>query len=229
MRAWEAGQGRSLTDRALLLLAHACPESSWDALAGLPIGERDGCLLTLREWTFGPALSSLVTCPACGDRLELNFTVADVRAAAADASLSIEAHGYEVDFRLPNSTDLIDVEGAADSRRQLLQRCVQGARRRGEKYAFSRLPVRVLDVVVERMSEADPQAHVQTTLICRSCAHRWQAVFDIVSFFWEELGRWARRMLLDVHLLASAYGWRESDVLALPSWRRQYYLQLVSR
>jgi hypothetical protein len=229
MRAWETGQGRSLTDRALLLLAYACPESSWEALAALPIGERDSRLLTLREWTFGAALSSLVSCPACGDRLELNFTVADVRAAAAAASLSVEAHGYEVDFRLPTSADLIDVEGAADARRQLLERCVQAARCRGRKRAFSRLPARVLDVVVERMSEADPQANVQTALSCRHCAHRWQAIFDIVSFFWDELGSWVRRMLLDVHVLASAYGWREPDVLALSPWRRQYYLQLVGR
>ena len=69
MRAWEAGQGRSLAHRALLLLAYASPEASWEALAALPIGERDVRLLTLRESTFGRELSSLATCPACRERL----------------------------------------------------------------------------------------------------------------------------------------------------------------
>jgi hypothetical protein len=31
----------------------------------------------------------------------------------------------------------------------------------------------------------------------------------------------------EVHLLASAYGWRESDILAMTPWRRQLYLELV--
>ncbi|HSB10234.1 MAG TPA: phage baseplate protein, partial [Blastocatellia bacterium] len=31
-----------------------------------------------------------------------------------------------------------------------------------------------------------------------------------------------------VHTLASAYGWRESDILNLSPWRRQLYLTLVN-
>lgn len=227
---WEAGQGRSLADRALLLLASACPESSWDTLAALPIGRRDATLLTLREWTFGSAVSSLVHCPACGDRLEVSFGIDDLRAPArSEPMLSLRAHGYEIDVRLPTSVDLIDVEGMPDARRQLLRRCVRGARRRGRRRPFSQLPARVLDAVDRGLSEADSQASVRAELSCPTCAHRWQALFDIVSFFWEELGHWVRRTLRDVHVLASAYGWSEADVLALSPWRRQYYLQLVQR
>ncbi|MEA3276253.1 MAG: phage baseplate protein [Pseudomonadota bacterium] len=231
MRAWEAGQGRSLAHRALLLLAYASPDASWEALAALPVGERDVRLLTLREWAFGQELSSLATCPACRERLELNFTVADVRIApaAADDLLSVKVEGHEVEFRLPNSADLESLDGVQDGRRHLLRRCIESARCRGKKRAFSRLPVRVLDTVVQRMSEADPQADAQATLTCPSCAHEWQAVFDIVSFFWEELESWVHRTLRDVHVLASAYSWREADILALSPWRRQYYLQLVQQ
>lgn len=230
MGAWEAGRGHMLAHRALLLLAYACPESSWETLAALPIGERNVRLLTLRELTFGSLLSSLVACPACGERLELNFTVADVRTpTATDGLLSVQADGYEVDFRLPNSADLMSLESASEGRLPLLHACVQRARQRGKQRAFSRLPPHVLDAVVQRMSEADPQAHTQTSLTCAGCGHSWHAVFDIVSFFWEELENWVHRTLRDVHVLASAYGWREADILALSPWRRQYYLQLVHR
>ena len=229
LRAWEAGQGRSLTHRALLLLAAAHPDTSWEALEALPIGERDDRMITLRKWTFGSDFSSLAACPVCGERLELHFTAADVRVPETppEGSLSVQAQGYVVDFRLPNSTDLMRVDGVPDARRQLLRRCVQGARRGTKRRAFSALPPGVLDAVVERMSDADPQANVYTEVSCPHCSHTWQAIFDIVSFFWEELDRWVRRTLLDVHMLASAYGWREADVLALSPWRRQYYLQLV--
>ena len=31
----------------------------------------------------------------------------------------------------------------------------------------------------------------------------------------------------EVHVLASSYGWRESDILNMSAWRRQYYLDLI--
>lgn len=229
MWAWEAGRERSFAHRALLLLACASPETSWDELSALPVGERDTRLMTLREWTFGRDLSSLATCPACQERLELRFTMADIRvtSAAAAEMLSVQTGGYKVDFRLPNSGDLEGLDEPQNGRLHLLQRCIEEARYRGKKRAFGRLPAHVLNAVVRRMADADPQADLQVTLTCASCSHSWQAVFDIVSFFWGELESWVHRTLRDVHVLASAYNWREVDILALSPWRRQYYMKLV--
>lgn len=231
MWAWEAGQERSLAHRALLLLACASPETSWDELAALPVGQRDIRLMTLREWTFGQDLSSLATCPACRERLELSFTAADIRvaSAAADERLSLQVGGYEVEFRLPNSADLEGLEEPQNARRHVLERCVEAARYRGKKRTFGRLPAHVLNAVVRRMGDADPQADLQVTLTCASCSHSWPAVFDIVSFFWDELESWVHRTLRDVHVLASSYHWHEADILALSPWRRQYYLRLVQQ
>jgi hypothetical protein len=62
---------------------------------------------------------------------------------------------------------------------------------------------------------------------CPACQHEWLAMFDILSFFWTEIEAWAYRTLRQVHTLASAYGWREADVLAISAWRRQRYLEMV--
>ena len=77
------------------------------------------------------------------------------------------------------------------------------------------------------MAEVDPQADVQMDLTCPACGHQWQALFDIESFFWREISAWANRILREVHALASAYGWRESDILSMSTWRRQTYLNLI--
>lgn len=234
LSVWEGGHEQALVDRALLLLACACPDESWDDLAALPIGRRDARLLTLREWSLGPQLCCLARCPACGESLELTFSMEDVRVDAtplAEAELYLEMEGYEVSFRLLDSTDLTALHGADDraaARHTLLERSVLTVRCNGEDHSGSRLPAPVLDAVVRRMAEADPQADVHTVLSCPACAHSWQATFDIVSFFWAEIENWAYRMLRDVHRLASAYGWREADVLALSPRRRQFYLEMVN-
>ena len=89
------------------------------------------------------------------------------------------------------------------------------------------LPAEVLAGVAERMEAVDPQANAELILACPSCDHEWQALFDIAPFLYAEIRAWAHRLLRDVHTLASAYGWREADILAMSRWRRDAYLAMV--
>lgn len=222
---WERGQGQRPVERALTLLAAASPGTSVEALAGLSAGRRDAGLLALREQTFGSQLVSLADCPGCAERLELTFDVAEIRTPAEPQPdrLSLSTASGEVRFRLPDSRDLLAVAGCRDvgnARDLLLERCLLDVSARD-------LPPQILEAVLAEMAAADPQADVQLDLTCPSCGHRWPAVFDIVTFLWSELHAWAHRTLQDVHRLASAYGWREPDILELSPWRRQVYLEMA--
>jgi hypothetical protein len=53
--------------------------------------------------------------------------------------------------------------------------------------------------------------------------------FDIISFFWKEIDHWVKHLLLDVHVLAKAYGWSENDILEISPWRRRIYLEMIGR
>jgi hypothetical protein len=64
-------------------------------------------------------------------------------------------------------------------------------------------------------------------LTCAACGHRWSALFDIVAFFWTELCVRAERLLVEVHTMARAYGWREADILAMSEARRHCYLEFL--
>ena len=86
----------------------------------------------------------------------------------------------------------------------------------------------MLDALTEAMAEADPQSHLELALSCPSCQLDWQSVFDIASYLWSEIETWALRILSEVHILASAYGWRETEILALSPLRRQLYLERVA-
>ncbi len=234
LQVWENGIAQDPVDRALSLLARACPETPRDALAKLSIGQRDYRLLTLREWTFGPRLESIVNCKQCGQRVELQFEVASVRADVEPAlteTVALASGGCELQVRPPNSEDIsaLAVEPAVEKRRQMLfRRCLLSATRDGEPTTADQLPPEAMDIVSERLAEADPQADVQLEIACPFCGKGWRAPFDILSFFWNEIEAWACRMLHEVHTLASAYGWSERDVMALSPVRRQLYLEMVS-
>jgi hypothetical protein len=247
LQIWEQGRAQLPAERGLTLLAAACPDMPVDVLAELTIGQRDARLLALRERTFGPQLASLVICPDCGERLELAVGVTDLLVGDGTArvvvsgsegredegaTLSLVTASYEVLFRLPNSRDLLAVARCQDpdaARQLLLERCLLRVRQNGDDAEPAQLPAEVAAATIECMAQADPQADVQLDLSCPACDHRWQTAFDIVSFFWTEIDTWAQRTLRQVHTLASAYGWREADILAMSPWRRQLYLEMVGR
>jgi len=232
LEAWDHGLSRPPSQRALVLLVASCPDRSPAELARLSIGRRDELLLALRELTFGPRFEGLATCPACGGRIETNFLAADIRAksGAVEEVTSFEFAEHQVRFRLPNSLDLATIEtgnAPANGRQQLLERCVISASRDGLTIAATDLPEPVIASLCARMVQADPQADVRLDLRCPQCAHRWLATFDLAAFFWGEIQTWALRQLREVHELASAYGWSETDILALSAPRRRAYLEIL--
>lgn len=225
--AWERGLAETPIRRALILLAAACPGDDPEDLARESVGRRDARLLTLREWNFGSRLVSLASCPVCAERLETVFDVSDIRVTSFEDAppepLSLEVSGTVLTFRLPNSLDLAALSSAGNvegARRRLLERCLLGAK-------AGDLPDGALEAVARSMGEADPQGDVELSLTCPACSHSWLAAFDIASFFWTEIDAWARVLLHEIHILASAYGWREADILALSPWRRRSYLELI--
>ena len=233
IEVWEAADDRHPVDRALSLLAAACPDRTRDQLAALSVGRRDASLLTLRERTFGPRLNGYVECPRCSERLEFEVAVADLRAGAPEVQESereLLAGDLTLHFRLPDSRDLVAALACPDAdaaHRTLVQRCVLRANRDGSSVDHSELPAEVVTELAGRMAEWDPQAEVLLDLRCLECGYGWRPLFDIAVFFWEELAARARRLLDEVHSLARTYGWTEADILSMSARRRQHYLELT--
>jgi len=200
-------------------------------IARLPIGRRDALLLTLREQLFGPRVQTQILCPKCNNDLDLAFDVDQIR-VPQDREPQEEflccVDDYQVTFRLPTSEDLLMVvhEREPDAAKQLLlKRCLLHVLDRGT--TATELPNSLVDRVIEQMALVDPQGDVQLAVTCAVCGYQWEALFDIASFVWREIGAWGKRLLREVHRLASAYGWAEDDILRMSAWRRQCYLDMV--
>jgi hypothetical protein len=238
LAAWERGLSQPTTQQALELLAAGWPDVAEEDLARLSIGQRDAYLFALRERCFGSRITAVVACPACAEQLELAFDLADIRIGPAigdpwpSGPLEVRVAGYRVSFRLPDSRDLLagtleqDQDG---TRERLLERCLLSAVYQGGPASTASLPSKVVERIEARMSEVDPQADVRLALACPACDHTWEAPFDIGAFLLREVDAWAREILSEVHVLASAYGWREADVLLLSPRRRRFYLEAVAR
>lgn len=247
LRAWEMGQRQHPLERPLTLLAlgTGLPRNR---LASLPIGQRDALLLFLREATLGPRMDCGAGCPECAQQVEMSFYAGDIRLydpvevqleadgdpeageISEQSRLTGELGSYQLSFRLPNTADLaalLDARDAQEALQTLISRCVIEVRREGALLDTKDLPVEVISWIGDRIAQADPQGDILLDLTCPNCDHRWQAVFDIGAYFWKEIATISKRLLYDVHALASAYGWRETDILNMSAIRREAYLEMV--
>ena len=231
LSAWEIGQYQTPAERALTLLSTFCPETPRDELERLSVGQRDGLLLTLRELLFGSQFTATTTCPHCRMLLDLGFSAREVRTGTPGVrseSFLVMVGEYQFNCRLPDSHDLLAVRHGKNTQEiaaVLFARCVRQTN--GDEVELPGLPDEVSDAVVAEIARRDPQGDIRFDLVCPDCSHKWEAIFDIVSFAWNEISTWAGRLLRQVHTLARAYGWREAEILALSPFRRQMYLEML--
>jgi hypothetical protein len=234
LEIWESGAGRSTSERALALLARICPEKPVEDLARFPIGERDRLLMEARQAVFGRLLDVYAECPNCGERLE--FALDPAAAGFESGGVTQQDREFtsgEVTFRfrLPDTTDLAaaaQCENVAEARHIILARCVLEARLGGLPLPREDWPETALAELADEVVQRDPLAEITLNLACPACMHGWEAAFDIVSFFWQEIDTVAKRLLREVAGLARAVGWREADILSMSGTRRRLYLEMVS-
>lgn len=230
---WESAFDRRPAERALALLALALPELGYEGVARCSIGIRDNYLLSLRERLFGGELAGIAHCPACQTLIETAWSLAELRAGLAGPAgapvLELVAQDHRISYRLPTSDDLLAIVDGTDpaaARSLLLARCILSASCAGQPAPSAGLPGAALEALEAAMAEADPMADIECALACPACDHRWSVQFDIARYLWSELHAWAQRLLVDVHQLARAYGWREADILALSPARRGLYVEM---
>lgn len=221
LAAWEAASGRTVVDRAVTLAAAASGRPA-EEIADLPLGDCDLLLLWLREQCFGPRLDGLAECPRCDAELDVAIDAEELRAdtvgrdsaGQADRGRTVEVAATSVRLRPLTSRDVRESGGDRD---RLLARIVPGGAAEPSR--------EVLAAAEASLDLMDPQAAMALDLDCPECGATWQAPVDITEFVWGEVDRFARRLLADVHTLASAYGWTEADVLTVSSARRRFYLE----
>jgi hypothetical protein len=201
-----------------------------DAVRSLTAGDREALLLQLRGGAFGDRLPCVIDCPACGERLDLELSVAGLLlppyAEPSDrytVALGENGSSREVRFRLPNG---YDQEAAGRERdpelgvRTLVERCVESAS--GEA-----LPAAALEGLSAEMERLDPQAEIVLRLSCPACAEEFSALLDAATMLFGELAT-RDRLYREVHALALGYHWSERDILDLDLDRRRRYLDLLA-
>jgi hypothetical protein len=209
-----------------------CVTSFEDQEVGVPlmrkllVGDRDFLMLQLRAATLGDRVQAVLPCPACTERMDIEFAVdevpVEVRPQSAPA-YSLALNGRTVRFRLPSGEDQEAVLGFdfAQAASELLRRCLLDD-------GGTALDDAERESIAAEMERLAPRVELELDLTCPECGHAFAAPFDTTAFFFEEMKGGHESLLREVHTLAFHYHWNERDILDLGRGRRRAYLELLS-
>ncbi|HUR35906.1 MAG TPA: hypothetical protein VM032_19015 [Vicinamibacterales bacterium] len=215
---WDTVRGEAMPVRAAALAALGSGVPCADVMQW-SVARRDRALFDLRARLFGDAVDATVGCPSCAEQLEMTLALSQLRPdddMPASMWREVLVDGVPVPCRMPTSDDLVAIAACGDvpaARALLLAACIGAADPQQRELAAALL--------------ASEPTDVQLAMRCPACGHEWQAPFDIALFVWNELDEWARSTLRDIHVIASAYGWSEDEILRLPARRRAAYIEMI--
>jgi hypothetical protein len=218
------------TDTAIRLLdALVCADTAGSAVqsvADLTASDRDRLLAAVYKAAFGDSIESTLTCRRCGNRFELQFSLAELLATIERNHDGLEADRYPDDtyrlpgtprFRLPTGHDerAVAILPFAEAERELLRRCVVDG------------PAENPEAVQEALGRVAPLIDVDLVARCVECGAEHAVHFDIQSYLLLALANGHRRLIVDVHRLAAAFHWNLGEILSLPRGDRRALVDLV--
>ena len=231
LNLWERGAGLHAIDQGLLVLGHAFPEHDYEYLITLPLGQRDALLFQVHRRVFGDTLDAYTECQECQERLEFSLSCDLLSSYAMPSEVStktVTIQGRDFTLRCLNSRDAAAAASSEDveaAKKILLSLCVVPSS--GSTQDNDSLPEATESAIAAELAAMDPRAETLLDLICPTCGHAWQGIFEVTKFLWTEIRVRARRLLQEVDALARAYGWPEGDILAMSEARRRLYLQMA--
>lgn len=226
LNLWESGRTLHPLDQGVLAIRVGLPEASGDSVADWPLGRRNRALAALRRACFGAELRGRTTCPHCAKPVEFALDGGKLAERPETQTDAVRVAGAT--FLLPTSRILASVVDEPDpetAAARLCDRCrMEDDGRKGDEAPLTPEDV---DRIGEAMALADPMAEIAFDFECPACGAAFREGMDLAEFFFGEIEAEARRLLSEVHTLASAYGWHEHEVLALSPVRRAFYLERV--
>jgi len=211
-----------------LLLGGSGAALGKDDVWRLSLSDRDRIVALLHAVCFGDRVESRVTCSACRDTFEVDFSLASLIESLESEERSGDVEGpdehgkYRLagggSFRLPTTDDERAVAGLPieEAMRELVRRCAATDQATSDYEKLDRA-----------MAAVAPVVDLDFTATCAVCGVEQTVHFDLVSFFVAALARERPLLMREIHKLALAYHWSRAEILALPRSVRRAHVALI--
>ncbi len=192
-----------------------------------PVGARTAALMRVAAASDGARAWPLSSrCSGCGETFEFELPLQALVDSAPAPARVLElplADRPAWRARRPTGRDLQHWRAAAwASRRDAVAAMLDALTVEGPSPDVEDEPA-----LAAALSALDPLVACEVGCACPACALPQSVPVDLEAMALQRLAACQRAVLLDVHRLATHYGWSEAEVLAVPAPRRRRYLALI--
>ncbi|PUA29323.1 MAG: hypothetical protein B0W54_01610 [Cellvibrio sp. 79] len=191
------------------------------------VSERLQGLLAIANASIGNTSTAIATCSneLCRGTVELELELASFASAPVIAKMDwLSPRGEKFFCRLPTGQDQRDwykhIQHSVDES-WFIARLLEAT---PDTQLPAELPVDWIDSLGASLADVDPLTALTLAIDCPFCAQALNVEVDLEWLLIDGLRSLQRRMIEQVHCLASHYHWSEKDIVALPQWRREKYL-----
>ena len=218
---------------ALCCFASDGAPADYDVLLDLPVGIRICALIVLAAASDPNAMSWQVHCSSdgCAQQNEFELNTAQLVALAQERleeqTILVPIGTIMASLKRPTGRDQLQWLEADEDMSEAMLRAVVVEPRLDELRATGMTSETIAIAVDAAMDSFDPLLSFHVRVRCPGCGAVADVAPDLAAAAIERLSRAQHAAIGDVHRLASRYHWSEIEILNLPQWRRQSYLDLI--
>ena len=187
-------------------------------------------LLQIAIATRGNELVLRVNClnQQCRDRFELPLELSRFEQEIDEQTFDVEFAGQRLKARLPNGQDQrFWLQHQNESMADIAQRLLLFVDNEPLDKSWH-FPPDWLDEFGQKLEARDELMSLRFTSNCPQCEQALETIVDLEAQLLTYLSFEQKNLQLDIHRLALTYHWTESEILALSSKRRGFYLKQLN-
>jgi hypothetical protein len=198
----------------------------------LPVSTRNAFLLAGANQVNPRPFSFTLHCtePTCQQPTELELELGEILAfwqPNASDPLRVTVDGRTFRLRRPTGIDQlawqrIPVADIAQARLAILASLLL-------EPLEADLSPRLVDTLDTALSEMDPLTSFSLQAVCPFCGTTDTYEISLAMCALRILRSVQLNLIEEIHVLATSYGWTETESLTVPTWRREKYLALIEK
>ena len=203
----------------------------------LAVSKRIECLLTLATIEDSDVFMIPLRCLnlECQEGIEIDFSIEELRklSSAETESTRLLIGDRSVRIRRPTGLDQLQwLQSSFSDERSLTQAMLETLVIEEDREQLDSKAIAQGDWIPafnRIMDRLDPLVNFQVRVQCPYCNTQNSHSIDLGAWALQRLRQIQQQLFDLVHRLASHYHWHEAEILAIPAWRREFYLARIER
>lgn len=187
----------------------------------LTASDRDALLAALHRKYWGDRIVSSLCCSGCDEFFDLTFSLSGLQRHLTENHYEWSLSGNALVLHGGNNVTIpVSAQEQAVSNLARADALVELAKSIG-------INAEGIEQAAEQLEKIAPIIDLELDASCPECATLHKAAFDIQTFVLQRLINERELLLAEIHLIASAYGWSLTEILALPRDTRKSMARMI--